>query len=139
ILTKGDQLALTPTYYAYKLYVPFQDSTELPLDVTAPTFTQGDKTLPAFNASAARGKDGKVYIAFANIDPQDEVSLNIDLGALKAKSVSGQVLTAAKMDATNDFGKPAAVAPVALKGAKISGGKLSVTLPAKSVVVVSLD
>ncbi|MGZ3305043.1 MAG: alpha-N-arabinofuranosidase, partial [Asticcacaulis sp.] len=41
ILTKGDQLALTPTYYAYKLYVPFQDSTELPLDVTAPTFTQG--------------------------------------------------------------------------------------------------
>jgi alpha-N-arabinofuranosidase len=121
------------------MYVPFQDSTSLPLDLTAPTFTQGDKTLPVFNASAAKGKDGKTYIGLANMDPDDDVSLTIDLGALKAKAVSGQVLTAAKMDAYNDFGKPAAVAPATLKGAKISGGKLTVTLPAKSVVVVNLE
>jgi alpha-N-arabinofuranosidase len=139
ILTKDDKLALTPTYYAFKMYVPFQDSTSLPLDLTAPTFTQGDKTLPVFNASAAKGKDGKTYIGLANMDPDDDVSLTIDLGALKAKAVSGQVLTAAKMDAYNDFGKPAAVAPATLKGAKISGGKLTVTLPAKSVVVVNLE
>ena len=139
ILTKGDQMVLTPTYYAYKLYVPFQDSTEIPLDVTAPTFTQGDKTLPAFNASAAKGKDGKTYIAIANMDPGDEVDLSIDLGTLKARSVSGQVLTAAKMDALNDFGKAPAVAPVAFKGARLSGGKLVLDVPAKSVVVVGVE
>jgi len=139
ILTKGDQMVLTPTYYAYKLYVPFQDSTEIPLDVTAPTFTQGDKTLPAFNASAAKGKDGKTYIAVANMDPEDEVDLSIDLGTLKAKAVSGQVLTAAKMDALNAFGQAPAVAPVVFKGAKLAGGKLVLNVPAKSVVVVSVE
>jgi len=139
ILTKDDKIALTPTYYAYKMYVPFQDSTAIPLDITAPTFTMGDKTLPAFNASAAKGKDGHIYIGLANMDPNDDVALSVDLGSLKAKSVSGQILTAAKMDAYNDIGKPAAVAPVAYKGGKLSGGKLSLTLPAKSVVVVELQ
>jgi alpha-N-arabinofuranosidase len=139
ILTEGDKIALTPTYYAYQMYVPFQDATELPLDVTAPTFTQGDKTLPAFNVSAARGKDGKVYIGLAGMDPKDAVSLTIDLGGLKVSKVSGQVMTADKMDAMNAIGLPATVKPVDFKGAKITGGKLTVTLPAKSVVVLALQ
>jgi alpha-N-arabinofuranosidase len=139
ILTKDDKMALTPTYYVYKMYVPFQDATYLPLDITAPNFTMGDKTIPAFNASAAKGKNGHVYVALANMDPSDDVALSVDLGTLKAKSVSGQILTADKMDAFNDIGKPATVAPVVFKGAKLSGGKLSVTLPAKSVVVVELQ
>ena len=139
ILTKDDKIALTPTYYAFKMYVPFQDATSLPLDITAPTFTMGDKTIPAFNASAATGKNGHVYIGLANMDPADDVALSVDLGQLKAKSVSGQILTADKMDAYNDIGKPAAVAPTAFKGAKLVGAKLSITLPAKSVVVVELQ
>jgi len=53
--------------------------------------------------------------------------------------VSGQILTADKMDAYNDIGKAAVVAPAAFKGAKLAGGKLSLTLPAKSVVVVELQ
>ena len=139
ILTKDDKLALTPTYYTYKMYVPFQDATSLPLDVTAPTFTIGDKTLPAFNASAAKGKDGHVYIGLANMDPDDDVALSVDLGTLKATKVTGQVMTAAKMDALNAIGQPATVVPVSYKGAKLSGAKLSLTLPAKSVVVVELQ
>jgi alpha-N-arabinofuranosidase len=139
ILTDGAKIALTPTYYAYKMYVPFQDSTSIPLDLTAPSFTQGDKTLPSINASAARAKDGKIYVGVANMDPQDSVDLEIDLGALKAKAVSGQVLTADKMDAHNVPGQPAAIAPAIYKGGQIKGGKLKLDIPAKSVVVVRLD
>jgi alpha-N-arabinofuranosidase len=139
ILTDGAKIALTPTYYAYKMYVPFQDSTSIPLDLTAPNFTQGDKTLPSINASAARAKDGKIYVGVANMDPQDSVDLEIDLGALKAKAVSGQVLTADKMDAHNIPGQPAAIAPATYNGGQIKGGKLKLDIPAKSVVVVRLD
>lgn len=139
ILTEGDKIALTPTYYAFKMYVPFQDSTSIPLDLTSPTFTSGDKTIPAVNASAAKGKDGKTYIGLANMNPDDEVKLTVDLGGLKATKVSGEVLTAPKMDALNAIGKPGVVVPVSYKGGKIAGGKLTLTLPAKSVVVVGLD
>ena len=139
ILTKDDKILLTPTYYAFKMYVPFQDSTSLPLELNPPTFTSGDKTLPAINASAAKGKDGKTYIGLANMNPDDEVKLTVNLGTLKATKVSGQVLTAPEMDARNEMGVPATVVPVSYKGGKISGNKLTLTLPAKSVVVVKLD
>ena len=139
ILTQDDKILLTPTYYAFKMYVPFQDSTSLPLDVKAPTFTSGDKTLPSINASAAKGKDGKTYIGLANMNPDDDVKLTVDLGSLKATKVSGEVLTAPKMDARNEMGVPATVVPVSYKGGKISGNKLTLSLPAKSVVVVRLD
>ncbi|MDV6331253.1 alpha-N-arabinofuranosidase [Asticcacaulis sp. 201] len=139
ILTQGDKIALTPTYYAYKMYVPFQDATALPFDVTAPTYTIGDKTLPAFNASAAKGKDGKTYIGISNMDPNDSLVLTVDIGGLKVKNVTGQVLTAEKMDAANPIGGKAVVAPVAYTGGKIKGNQLTLDIPAKSVVVVSLD
>ena len=67
------------------------------------------------------------------------MALSVDLGTLKATKVTGQVMTAAKMDALNAIGQPATVVPVSYKGAKLSGSKLSLTLPAKSVVVVELQ
>jgi alpha-N-arabinofuranosidase len=139
ILTKGDQIVLTPTYYAYKMYAPFQDSTAIPLDVAAPEIDVAGTKIPAFNASAAKGKDGKTYIAVANMSPDDGVKLSVSLGALKAKAVSGQVLTADRMDAMNAFGAKPAVAPVAFKGAKLSGDKLTLDVPSKSVVVVAVE
>jgi beta-glucosidase len=54
-------------------------------------------------------------------------------------SVSGQVMTADKMDAMNAFGAKPAVAPVAFKGAKLSGGTLTLDIPSKSVVVVAVE
>ena len=31
VLTQGDALVLTPTYHVFKMYVPFQDATSLPV------------------------------------------------------------------------------------------------------------
>jgi alpha-L-arabinofuranosidase len=121
------------------MYTPFQDSTAIPLDVTAPEIDVGGSKIPAFNASAAKGKDGKTYIAVANMSPDDSVKLSVAMGALKAKAVSGQVLTAEKMDAVNAFGAKPVVAPAPFKGAKLSGDKLTLDIPSKSVVVVAVD
>ena len=139
ILTDGAKLALTPTYHAFRMYVPFQDATSLPLQLTTPEFTLDGTAIPAINASAARGKDGKIHIAIANMDPQDSVDLSIDLSGLKAKSVSGEVLTADKMDAHNVPGRPAAIEPKPYTGGRLGNGKLTLDLPAKSVVVVTLE
>ena len=53
-------------------------------------------------------------------------------------SVEGRVLTAQAMDADNTFDQPDRVKPQAFRGAKIEGGELTATLPAKSVVVLDL-
>ncbi len=105
----------------------------------APLLQSGKDSFPAFSISAARAKDGKVYIAIANMDPQNTQSIRLALGGLKVKAASGQILTHAKMDAHNVPGAPETITPAPFKGAKISNDMLTLTIPAKSVVVVRLD
>jgi alpha-N-arabinofuranosidase len=61
------------------------------------------------------------------------------LAGVSAKGVTGRILTAAAMNAHNTFAAPAAVQPTAFTGAKFANGQLTLTLPAKSVVVLSLE
>lgn len=139
ILTDGPKIALTPTYYAFKLYVPFHDATHLPLEVNAPAWTQGEHTIRAFNATAARGKDGKVYIGVANMHPQNGYVLNVNLGSAKARSVSGEILTHDRLDAHNVPGQPETIGLKPYNGGKVRGNVVELNVPAKSVVVVRLD
>jgi len=62
----------------------------------------------------------------------------VAIAGAKPGQVSGTILTADTMDAHNTFEAPDAVHPAAFDGAKIVGGRLTLTLPAKSVVVLDV-
>lgn len=138
ILTDGPKMVLTPTYYVYQMYIPFQDATMLPVDVKAGSVVSGKYTVPEVSASAAKTKAGTIAVALANLNPDNGTSVTIDLPGATAGSVSGKILTGPQMDSRNTFDKPNAVHPVAFTGAKVEGGKLTVNLPAKSVVVLEV-
>lgn len=139
ILTDKDKMILTPTYHAFKMYVPFQDATSLPINLkNNPQYSFDGKSIAAVSASAARAKDGKIYIALVNANPREDVSVDVAVDGEKLQSVKGQVLTAKTMDAHNTFAQPNAIKPVPYS-ATAKDGKLSLKLPAKSVVVVSVD
>ncbi len=139
LLTDGAKMARTPTYHVFAMYLPFQDATSLPVEIIAPRLNSGANSFPAFNLSVARSKDGKLYVAVANLDAAKAQSIRLALGGWKAKSVSGQLLTHARMDARNVPGQPEVIAPVPFRGATLGGGALRLDVPAKSVVVVQLD
>ncbi len=139
LLTDGAKMAKTPSYYVFQMYLPFQDATLIPVEVKAPTLLSGKDSFPAFNVTAARAKDGKVYVAVANLDARNGQSIHLNVGGLKATTVNGQMLTHAQMDAHNVPGATETVRPTAFNGGKISGGTLSLVVPAKAVVVVHLD
>jgi alpha-N-arabinofuranosidase len=61
------------------------------------------------------------------------------VAAGKQSHVHGEILTAPAMDAHNTFDAPRAVHPTSFNGAGIANGTLSLTLPAKSVVVLRLE
>ena len=139
IMTEKDKMILTPTYHAFKMYTPFQDATSLPLTLSnVPNYTLGDQSVAALSASAARAKDGKIYVALVNADPHKAQSLAINVAGMGVASASGQVLTAEVMDAHNSFAKPRAIEPAAYE-AKAKNGKLVLTIPAKAVIVVALQ
>ncbi len=61
------------------------------------------------------------------------------LAGVTAQGVAGRILTAAAMNAHNTFAAPEAVKPAAFTGAKFVNGQLTLTLPAKSVIVLTLE
>jgi alpha-N-arabinofuranosidase len=139
ILTDKDKMVLTPTYHAFKMYVPFQDATSLPLSIKGNTsYTLGNASIPGVSASAARGKDGKVHLALVNTDPSKAVDVEVSVGGKQPAAASGDVLSAGAMDAHNTFKDPQAVKPAPFS-ARAAGGKLSIKVPAKAVVVVALE
>jgi alpha-N-arabinofuranosidase len=138
ILTDGPRMVLTPTYYVFQMYQPFQDATALPLTVNAPAYRFGSFSVPGVYAAAARGKDGLVHVALANLDPHRVMQVTIQIDGLAARSVDGQVLTADAMDAANTFAAPDRVKPAPFGDATLGKGTLTATLPAKSVVMLNL-
>lgn len=94
--------------------------------------------MPELSATAARGKDGKLYIGLVNANANQPAELTLQVGASAPKSVHGQLLTAAAMDAQNEIGKPAQVTPLPFD-ARAVDGRLTLRLPAKSIVVVAVE
>ncbi len=138
ILTDGDAMVLTPTYFVHKMYVPFQDATFLPVNYEAGSYRLGSVVLPGVDAIAARGKDGKIWLSLTNLDPAKPAQVSVSVQGFAARSATGDVLTADRVDAVNDYRVPATVFPRPYS-AKATGGQMVLPLPPKSITVVRLD
>src|SRR5690348_1884405 len=138
ILTDKEKMILTPTYYVYKIYVPFQDATFVPVSFDAGTYTHDSISLPRIDAIAAKDKAGKLWLAITNVDPNQQAEIEISLAGTNAKSAAGETLTAPKVDSVNTFDVPNTVVPKPIS-AKARDGKLTLELEPKSVTVIALE
>ena len=138
ILTDNEKMVLTPTYHVFKMYVPFQDATFLPVTFNAGTYTHGDITLPRVDAIAAKDTSGKVWLEITNVAPNSPVEIETSLSGISARSAKGETLTAPKVDSVNTFEAPNTVTtkPVSVK---IQSGKLALRLEPRSVTVISIE
>jgi alpha-L-arabinofuranosidase len=138
IFTRGEKIVLTPTYHVFRLYVPFQDATSIPIELSSGSFVRGDIELPRVDAIAARDKTGKVWVALTNLDPARAARVELAIAGSSATRARGETLLAPKLDSVNTFEAPSTVAPKPYS-AKGSKGKIPVELAPASVTVVSLE
>ena len=139
ILTKGKDMVLTPTYHVFEMYKVHQDATFLPMDLICDKEKVRDnREVPVVSASASRDSQGKIHISLANVDPRQSENIHIDLQNVTIKSVNGRILTASSINDYNTFDSPEKVKPEVFKGAKVEKGKLSVSLPPMSIVVLEV-
>ena len=145
-------MVLTPTYHVFQLYTPFMEATHLPIDMESETIkvrheyftamdeTQEDgyRTLPLLSASAAKTKAGDIVLSLTNVSLDKDQTLTIRLDGYKAQSVSGQILTSKSVADYNDFDHPTRVAPQTFKDVQLKKGVLTVKVPAKSIVVLTV-
>jgi alpha-N-arabinofuranosidase len=146
ILTDKEKMILTPTYHVFKMYIPFQGATTVSVKVAdkatglagaAARYAFGDESIAKISATAARGEDGKLYLALTNTDPNNAEKVSVSSNS-RLRRAEGQLLTHARMDAHNTFEDPDEIHPVAFS-ATGRGGIISLEIPAKSVLVIALD
>lgn len=140
VLTRGDQMVLTPTYYVFKMYVPHQGARHIPLNVDCSyTAARDGRRVPVVSASAS-AKDGVTSLSLVNTDLNEPAEIIISLAGVSAKNIKGQILNAPSINSYNDFGQPEKVflADLPSSSWKVKGDKLTVTLPAASIATLSL-
>ncbi|MCM1520210.1 MAG: alpha-N-arabinofuranosidase [Lachnoclostridium sp.] len=142
ILTQGDKMVLTPTYYVFKMYAPHQNATVIPLEVKASykdvPMKRGVRKVPVVNATASE-KDGLINITLSNIDLDNSNEVVITLGSEKFKISNAEILTADNITDYNDFDREEKVTIKPFDGAEIDGSDLKLTLPTKSIVNITLQ
>ena len=139
ILTDKEKIVLTPTYHVFEMFKVHQDATDLPVQLSSPDYVLGAEKLPAVSAAASRDKAGLVHLSLVNTHPNASITVDCTLAGLTAKTVTGRVLTAPTMQAHNTFAAPDEIKPQSFTGATLAGPRLTVVLPAKSVVVLTLE
>ena len=145
-------MVLTPTYHVFEMYTPFMEATHLLLDLDSEVIAvskeyykekkgardAGYRPCPLLSASAAKTKDGSIVLAITNVSLDKDKAVEFQIPGFTAKSVTGRILTSKRVDDYNDFKHPDVVAPKEFKDAKLNKGVLSLNVPAKSLIVLTL-
>jgi alpha-N-arabinofuranosidase len=138
ILTDQEKMVLTPTYHVFKMYVPFQGATVVPVSLEAGSYVHGDVTLPRLDALAARDTAGQALAGGHEPRSQPARDRRGKARGVTPKSAAGETLTAPKVDSVNGYDAPSTVAPKPFT-ARVQGSSLLLTLEPKSVTVISVD
>jgi alpha-N-arabinofuranosidase len=145
-------MVLTPTYHVFEMYTPFQEATYLPVDLESEVMAvskayfkekadakdAGYRPCPMLSASAAKTTDGSIVLAITNVSLDKDKTIAFQLDGYQAKTVSGRILTSKNVADYNDFKNPNVVAPKAFNGAQLKKNELTVTIPAKSIIVLNI-
>lgn len=137
VLTNKEKMLLTPTYYVFDLYKYHQEATLIPLQFTSPSYTYGNESIPAVNASASKDSNGVVHITLANLDSKKKITVSTTLPS-SFKNISAQILTSQKFNDINTFEKADKVKTTSFSDYKKTGNMLSINLPPMSVVLLEL-
>lgn len=138
ILTKGEKMIKTPTYWVMEMYKVHQDAEMIPVDVDGENFVMGNDDIPALSVSASKDDEGRIHISLTNIDNTRDQSVEMTLEGGGVKKVTGRILTSAHVQDHNTFDHPDKIMPAPFSGARLGGEKLTLTIPPNSLIMLEL-
>jgi len=137
ILTYDGVMIKTPTYHVFDLYKEHQGNAFLPV-----IETPGDyKGLPQTSSTASLNReDGTIYYSTSNADPENSASMEIVIKGIDLiKSVSARILTATEITSCNTAEDPNNVHVEEFNKLKITGTAITMELPPRSIVTISIN
>ncbi len=140
ILTKGEEMILTPTYHVYDLYKAHQGAELLDYELKCEDYELDGERIPTLNGSVSMDKEGIINITLCNLNPTERVNLAciFSSAGFIIEEVSGMVLTADEVSAHNTFEDNNRVKPAALNTVRLHSKGFEVQLPSSSVALITL-
>ena len=139
ILTRGKEMVVTPTWHVFDLYKVHQGATQIPVDVDTPDYVQGTTRLPTISASASRDAAGKLHLSIVNLDPDKPAPIDVVANGLSGRRAQASAITADRIDRKVEFGQPDPFLPTPVRGIAINGDRVTLTVPARSVTMVTVE
>lgn len=138
ILTEGDKMVKTPTYHVFNMYKYHQDGELLESSIdTTSIGVEDDFKVPNLTESVSVDATGKIHVTLGNLSATESYDIEGFFAETPVKSVKADILTD-KMQAHNTFDAPETVKVKAFDGVKAEGNKISLSLPACSVMHIEV-
>ncbi len=135
VLTEGEKLIKTPTYHVFDLYKAHQGGDAVYCFSQNEPLRENSKA--GVLSSSASVKEGRLTITIANCSLSEAAEISCEICSFEAKSASARILTD-EVHAHNTFEAPDTVA-ITPHDVQLSGSQVKLTLPANSVVEVTVS
>lgn len=141
ILTQGNRMIKTPTYYAFELYKKHKQSLLLPGTLSCEFYEYNGQSMPALSHTASLTENGTIFLTVSNANPHHSIPLKVELtGKEIHKVLNARVLTAPQFNSVNTFDNPDVVKPMEFQAYKIAENHvLQLEVPSKSIVAIELE
>ena len=136
LLTEGDALVRTPTYYVFDLFKGHQDGEAVPVAWETQPETLRD-ALPAVDVSASV-LGNRLTVTLVNLSAEAEARVQLALPSARPRAVTGRALWGRPTD-HNTFDAPDRVHAAPLESVALSGGGLTVALPPCAIAALTIE
>lgn len=102
ILTDGEKMVLTPTYYVFKMFKEHQNNTLLGSYITSKEKVYDGYVLPNVTESASMDENGVIYSTLVNTSADEAVEIHCQVADTAVSDIQAEILTNA-VHAFNDF------------------------------------
>ena len=138
ILTEGEKMIKTPTYYVFKMYSAHQDNDLIESSIdTKKVGLEDEYMVPNLTESVSVDRSGKIIITVTNLSLDEEAMIeSVVLGA-NIKEVKATIVKG-RMDDHNTFDNPNVVKDEEFKNISFKNDKIRYTIPPCSVMCIEV-
>ena len=139
ILTEGNQMVRTPTYYVFKMYKVHHDATLVPYRITSENYSLVGQSIPAIHTSCSKDKYGNMHLTMANLNPNSGTNIECIIEGKELIEVTDvEIITAGSINAFNDFGEQEAVSIRPFDDVFAEENKLTINMPPRSIIQIAM-
>ncbi|MGI5958741.1 MAG: alpha-N-arabinofuranosidase [Massiliimalia sp.] len=133
ILTEGERMVLTPTYYVFKMFQNHQDSTLIDSFIQTQNIGTPESSIPDLYESASVSGDGTLNLSLTNLSLDKEQKIDMVLVETPVHEAEAWILTG-NMNSHNTFDQPNQVKAEPFTNFTVTEKGISFTAPPCSVV-----